>query len=140
MSDRYAHYKRLQFDRPSPRVLRITMSNPGKLNAADQTMHGELGAIWRDVDADPEVSAVILTGAGNAFSAGGEMDMIDGMMNDFNIRARNWKEAKDIVYNVINCSKPVVSAIRGPAVGAGLVCPGRHLHRFQESQDHRRTY
>lgn len=122
MSDRYERYERLQFDHPAPGVLRITMNNPGKLNAADQTMHGELGAIWRDIDADPDVAAVILTGAGTAFSAGGEMDMIDGMMNDFNIRARNWKEAKDIVYNVINCSKPIVSAIRGPAVGAGLVC------------------
>ena len=122
MSDRYNHYKRLQLDWPAPRVLRIRMTNPGKLNAADQTMHGELGTIWRDVDADPDVSAVLLTGAGDAFSAGGEFDMIDGIMDDFQIRAQNWKEAKDIVYNVINCGKPIVSAIRGPAVGAGLVC------------------
>ena len=122
MTDVYARYQRLQFDWPAERVLRIRMSNPGKLNAADQIMHGELGAIWRDVDADPKVSAVILTGDGNAFSAGGEMEMIDAIMNDFEARARNWKEARDIVYNIINCNKPVVSAIRGPAVGAGLVC------------------
>ena len=56
MSDRYEDYQRLQFDRPHPRVLRVTMSNPGKLNAADRLMHGELGRIWRDVDADPSVS------------------------------------------------------------------------------------
>lgn len=119
---RYSRYKRLTFDMPAERVLRIRMDNPGKLNAADQTMHGELGEIWRDVDTDPNVSAVIITGAGDAFSAGGEMSMIDGIMNDFQVRAQNWKEARDIVYNIINCSKPVVSAIRGPAVGAGLVC------------------
>jgi enoyl-CoA hydratase len=122
LSDRYARYQRLQFDWPAPRVLRVRMNNPGKLNAADQIMHGELGAIWRDVDEDPDVSAVLLTGVGDAFSAGGDMAMIDTIMNDFQARARNWKEAKDIVYNIINCSKPVVSAIRGPAVGAGLVC------------------
>lgn len=122
IDERYSRYQRLEFDMPAPRVLRIKMNNPGKLNAADQTMHAELGEIWRDVDTDPGVSAVIFTGAGNAFSAGGEMDMIDGIMDDFQIRAQNWKEARDIVYNIINCSKPVISAIRGPAVGAGLVC------------------
>jgi enoyl-CoA hydratase len=122
MSDRYADYQRLQFDRPHPRVLRVTMSNPGKLNAADRLMHGELGQIWRDIDADPSVSAAILQGDGRAFSAGGDFKMIDRMIEDFDTRAAVWKEARDLVYNVINCSKPVVSAMRGPAVGAGLVC------------------
>jgi len=122
MTDRYAHYKRLQFDRPHPRVLRITMNNPGRLNSADEVMHGELAEIWRDVDKDPDVSAAILTGAGKAFSAGGDFAMIQKIMDDYQVRARNWKEARDIVYNVINCSKPIVSAMRGPAVGAGLVC------------------
>jgi enoyl-CoA hydratase len=122
MSDRYDDYQRLQFDRPHPRVLRITMSNPGKLNAADRRMHGELGRIWRDVDADSSVSAVILQGEGRAFSAGGDFKMIEQMMEDFETRAGVWKEARDLVYNIINCSKPVVSAMRGPAVGAGLVC------------------
>jgi enoyl-CoA hydratase len=121
MLERYGRYERLQFDAPHPRVLRITMSN-GRLNAADETMHRELAEIWRDVDADADVSAVILTGAGRAFSAGGDFAMIQKIIDDFPTRARNWKEARDIVYNIINCSKPVVSAMRGPAVGAGLVC------------------
>lgn len=122
MTSRYAGYQRLQIDFPAERVLRVTMNNPASLNSADQRMHAELGAVWRDIDTDPDVNAVIITGAGKAFSAGGDFEMIDGIMNDFETRARNWKEAKDIVYNVINCSKPVVSAMRGPAVGAGLVC------------------
>src|SRR5204862_4531199 len=71
---------------------------------------------------DPEVSAVILAGAGKAFSAGGDFEMIGRIIDDFATRARVWKEARDIVYNLIQCSKPVVSAMRGPAVGAGLVC------------------
>ncbi|BBK38540.1 enoyl-CoA hydratase [Allostella sp. ATCC 35155] len=120
--DRYARYQRLKFDRPHPRVLRVTMSNPGKLNAADAVMHGELTGLWREIDADPSVSAVILQGEGKAFSAGGDFAMIDTIIADFHTRAANWKEARDLVYNIIHCSKPIVSAIRGPAVGAGLVC------------------
>ncbi len=121
MPDRYAAYQRLKFDRPHPRVLRITMSNPGKLNATDQQMHGELGRIWRDLDDDPDISAAILTGEGKNFSAGGDFEMIQGIIDDFHIRAANWKEARDLVYNLINCGKPIVSAMRGVAVGAGLV-------------------
>src|SRR6516162_4575134 len=111
MTDPYARYTRLKFDRPHAKVLRITMEN-GRMNTADAALHAELAQIWRDVDADPSANAVILTGAGRVFSAG----------DDFASRARQWKEARDIVYNLINCSKPVVSAMRGVAVGAGLVC------------------
>ena len=121
MTDRYAAYERLKFDTPGDRILRITMDAPGRLNAADETMHDELGRIWKDVEADPDVSVAILCGAGKAFSAGGDFDMIDEMIDSFEVRARVWKEARDLVYNVINCSKPIVSAMQGPAVGAGLV-------------------
>src|ERR1700735_3662374 len=123
MTDRYARYTRLRFDRPHPRVLRITMGlGQERPNPVDAMMHRELGEIWRDIDADPSVSAAILQGDGRAFSAGGDFKMIDQMIEDFDTRAAVWKEARDLVYNIINCSKPVVSAMRGPAVGAGLVC------------------
>ena len=123
MSDRYAQYTRLRFDRPHPRVLRITMGGgQERLNPVDAVMHRELGEIWRDIDADPEVNSVIITGAGRAFSAGGDFAMVEQMIADFETRTRVWKEARDLVYNIINCGKPVVSAMRGPAVGAGLVC------------------
>jgi enoyl-CoA hydratase len=121
MTDRYAAYERLKFDAPADRILRITMDAPGRLNAADDIMHQELGRIWKDVEDDPDVSVAILRGAGDAFSAGGDFDMIDEMIDSFEVRARVWKEARDLVYNVINCSKPIVSAMHGPAVGAGLV-------------------
>jgi enoyl-CoA hydratase len=121
MTDPYAKYTRLRFDRPHPRVLRITMDN-GKMNTADNALHGELAEIWRDIDRDPSVNVAILTGAGKVFSAGGDFAMIEENIADFDARARQWREAKDIVYNLINCSKPVVSAMRGVAVGAGLVC------------------
>ncbi len=122
MTDLYARYQRLAFDRPSSGVLRVSMNNPERLNAADAVMHAELADIWLDVDRDDETRAVILTGVGRAFSAGGDFDMIEAIMDDFETRARVMREARDMVYNLINCGKPVVSAMRGPAVGAGLVC------------------
>jgi len=121
MTDPYARYTRLKFDRPHPKVLRLTMDN-GRMNTADEALHGELADIWRDIDRDDSVHVAILTGAGKVFSAGGDFNMIRKAIDDFDARARQWKEARDIVYNCINCSKPVVSAMRGVAVGAGLVC------------------
>lgn len=121
MTDRYAAYQRLKFDTPADRILRITMDAPGRLNAADEIMHDELGRIWKDVQDDPGVSVAILRGAGEAFSAGGDFDMIENMIDNYETRVRVWREARDLVYNVINCSKPIVSAMHGPAVGAGLV-------------------
>ena len=110
MTDRYARYQRLAFDWPADGVLRVTMNNPERLNAADAIMHRELAEIWRDVDADDAVRCVVLTGAGKAFSAGGDFEMIQGIVDDFEIRARILKEARDIVRNIIDCEKPVVSA------------------------------
>lgn len=97
------------------------MNRPDKLNAADEVMHRELVDVWRDVDADESVNAVILDGAGRGFSGGGDLELVESMTRDFTTLTRVWKEARDLVYNVINCSKPIVSAMRGPAVGAGLV-------------------
>jgi len=120
MSDRYADYDRLVMDRPAEGVLRITMDGPNKLNSADFTMHKELVTIWKDADDDPETNSIILTGAGTAFSAGGDISMLEAINSDHDALLRGWREAKDIPYNVINCSKPVIAAIQGPAVGAGL--------------------
>ena len=105
MTDFYARYTRLKFDRPHVKVLRITMEN-GRMNTTDAALHAELAEIWRDVDRDPSVNAAIITGAGRIFSAGGDFSIIRENIDDFTARARQWKEARDIVYNVINCSKP----------------------------------
>ncbi len=122
MTDRYAGYRRLKFAAPEPRILEITLETPGKLNAADAAMHTELARVWNDIDADPDVAVAMIRGAGEAFSAGGDLDLVEGIVDDFDIRARVWREARDMVYGIVNCSKPVVSAMHGPAVGAGLVC------------------
>ena len=120
MTEMYAGYKALKFARPKPRVLEVILSNPGKLNALTDVGHRELADVWRDIDRDPETSVVLLRGEGGVFSAGGDFGMIKQMADDWAIRSRIWKEASDLVYNVINCSKIVVSAIEGPCVGAGL--------------------
>lgn len=117
----YEGYQRLAFDHPAPRVLRITFNRPERYNALDAIGHREITYVWREVDEDPDIDAVILTGAGKAFSAGGDFDMIDETIDDFDVRARTWKEARDLVYNILDCGKPIISAINGPAVGAGLV-------------------
>jgi enoyl-CoA hydratase len=121
MPDRYAAYPSLELERPAEGVLRMVMSAPGRLNAAGHQMHRDLAGIWAEVDRDPEVRAVVVRGAGDAFSAGGDIDLVADMADDFEVRVRVLREARDLVYNLLNCSKPVVSAMAGPAVGAGLV-------------------
>ncbi|MDQ3459320.1 MAG: enoyl-CoA hydratase/isomerase family protein [Deinococcota bacterium] len=119
--ERYAQYRSLKFASPAEGVLEVVMNRPGRLNAADHTMHRELAEVWRDIDRDEEVAAVILRGAGKGFSAGGDLDLVSEMTRDYDTLTRVWKEARDLVYNLVNLSKPVVSAMHGPAVGAGLV-------------------
>jgi enoyl-CoA hydratase len=120
MTDRYAAFPSLQFDRPADGVLRIVLEGPG-LNAVDAPMHRELADVWTAVDRDADTRVAIITGAGRAFSAGGSFDLIDDIVTDYAVRTRVMREARDLVTNIIDCSKPVVSAIHGPAVGAGLV-------------------
>ncbi|MEY2436015.1 MAG: enoyl-CoA hydratase [Acidimicrobiaceae bacterium] len=120
MSDLYEACSGLTIDRPADGVLRITMDAPG-LNAVDADVHRQLADVWLTVDRDPQTRVALLRGAGKAFSAGGSFELLDTLMSDYAVRTRVMREARDLVFNVINCSKPIVSAIHGPAVGAGLV-------------------
>lgn len=121
MTDYATEFPSLRFDTPNEGVLRVTMETRGRLNAAGADMHRDLAEVWNAVDRDPTVRAAIITGAGSAFSAGGDLDLVTEMADDFAVRVRVLREARDLVHNVIDCSKPIVSAMRGPAVGAGLV-------------------
>jgi len=120
----YSRYTTLQITRrgPADSVLDIQMKAlNGKLPTAGHDGHRELADIWRDVSADDSVRCAVLRGEGQGFSGGGDLSLVEDMAQDFETRTRVWKEARDLVYNVINCDKPIVSAIHGPAVGAGLV-------------------
>ncbi|MET0146375.1 MAG: enoyl-CoA hydratase/isomerase family protein [Ilumatobacteraceae bacterium] len=119
-TDRYAEFTDLAIDRPAARVLRITLDAPG-LNAVSPSAHRQLADVWRVVDRDPDTNVALLRGAGTAFSSGGSFELIGGLVEDYELRAETMREARDLVHNVIDCSKPIVSAIHGAAVGAGLV-------------------
>ena len=121
----YGHYQSLTLKMHDDGILEIVMgaaqSDNKKLSTADHNMHRELSTIWQDIDKDPDTRVALIRGEGKGFSAGGDLSLVEAMANDFNVRARVWKEARDLVYNIINCGKPIVSAMHGPAVGAGLV-------------------
>jgi enoyl-CoA hydratase len=121
MPERYKAYDKFLIERPDDGILKITFNNPETYNSLDAEGHTQLTYIWRDIDADPDTRAVVVTGTGRAFSAGGDFGLIEKMLDDHRLRMQTWKEARDLVYNIINCNKPIVSAINGPAVGAGLV-------------------
>jgi enoyl-CoA hydratase len=119
-ADLYAEYRRLRFDRPDDGVLQITIDNPGALNATDGEIHLELSRIFRTVADDDSVRAVVVTGEGSAFSAGGDLDWISEQVGDYTQTMRVMREAGDIVHTMIDCDTPIVSAVNGVAVGAGL--------------------
>lgn len=119
MTDRYTSFDELTFDRPAPGVLRITFDGPG-LNSVTPALHGQIADVWIDVDRDPDTDVVLLRGAGRGFSSGGDFDLLDQMIEDESARMRVMAEARDLVHNIIDCQKVIVSAVHGPAVGAGL--------------------
>jgi enoyl-CoA hydratase len=117
----YAEYQHLLFERRPNGVVVITINRPERMNATNDRLHWELTQVWLTLDADPAARVAVITGAGRAFSAGGDLDMVDANSRDPKRLAQTVREASDIVYNLINLDKPVISAINGVAVGAGLV-------------------
>lgn len=117
----YDEFPTLTIDRPADRVLRIVLDAPN-LNAVSAQMHAELADVWSAVAKDQDTRVVLIRGAGErAFSAGGSFDLVEDMVSDFATRSRVMREARDLVRNIIECPQPIISAINGPAVGAGLV-------------------
>ncbi len=117
---RYDQFEGLRLDRPEPGILRLILDTPGKLNAVDAVKHADLADVWPVISRDPETNVVVVHGEGGAFSAGGDMAMIEDIVAEPAARAATFREARDLVYNMINCSKPIVSGIERVAVGAGL--------------------
>src|SRR6266567_3086247 len=117
----YSAYNHLLFERREHGVLLITMNRPDVYNAADEAMHSQLATVWTDIARDEETRVVVITGAGKAFSAGGDLAMVQRMAGDYDRTTRMLSEMSDLVYNMASCDKPIISAINGVAVGAGLV-------------------
>lgn len=120
MTDRYASFPSLRLEPGKQGVMHLVLDSPG-LNSVSPQMHRDLADIWPVLDGDPAVRCVLVCGAGRAFSSGGNFDLIGEMSEDYDSRIRIMREARDLVLNLLRFSKPVVSAVRGPAVGAGLV-------------------
>lgn len=116
---RYQNFSALKCSYPEPGILEIVLDGPG-LNSVGPDMHRDLATIWPVIDDDPDASVVVIRGAGRGFSAGGNFDLLEQMIDSFESRTRLMRETRQLVYNLIDCSKPVVSAIHGPVVGAGL--------------------
>jgi enoyl-CoA hydratase len=113
-------YAGLVFERLDNGVLLITINRPEKFNAADERMHHEFARVWLDVAADPETRVAVITGAGKAFSSGGDIAMERRIYANFPEVVHTMYDARDIVLNIVNCDKTIISAINGVAVGAGL--------------------
>lgn len=114
----YGEYKDILVEKRD-RVMTITLNVPERLNAFTGPMHTALSRIWDDVNDDPDVHVVVLTGAGRAFSAGGNVIAMQQKIDDPDAWDRGMPEAKRIVFRMLECDKPIIARVNGHAVGLG---------------------
>jgi enoyl-CoA hydratase len=116
----YEDFKHLEFERLDDSIVIIHINRPDVLNATNAVLHRELKEVWLTVGSDPTAKVALITGRGKAFSAGGDFELLDSIANSYDTVLKVMDEARQIVENMINLDKPIVSAINGVAVGAGL--------------------
>ncbi len=97
----------------------VTLNRPDTLNAADAELHRAITEVWSELAADADARAVVLTGAGKAFSAGGDFGLLQAMADDTEIRTVTIDEGKTLVKSMLAMEIPIVGAVNGPAVGLG---------------------
>lgn len=114
----FAEYQFLKVGRKG-RVLEITLNRPEKLNAFDEQGHREVSRIFVDAAEDPGSDVIVLTGAGRAFSAGGNLDYMQQLRDEPSLMHRTVREAKRIVFSLLDCDKPILCKVNGDAVGLG---------------------
>lgn len=121
MSKSAAHdFQHIAVERPAPGIVLLTLNRPERMNATNDALHSELVRLPALIDADPEVRAAVVTGAGRAFCVGGDWADIAGAGNDYGNKIRMMRETSQILTALIEMRKPLVSAINGPAAGIGL--------------------
>ena len=118
--DPYGAFEHLRFERRTDSVLVVTIDRPDVLNAANERLHRELSEVWRVIDHDDRVAVSVVTGAGRAFSAGGDLEMVERMTRDYATVLEQWHDAGALVDSMLASVKPIVAAVNGVAVGAGL--------------------
>jgi enoyl-CoA hydratase/carnithine racemase len=97
----------------------VTLNRPDSLNAVNDALHKGLARLWPRISADPEARVVVLTGAGRAFSAGGDFGYLQEMIEDPVLRASSMADGRELVLGMVRCRVPVIAAVNGPAVGLG---------------------
>src|SRR5579859_5575122 len=97
----------------------IELNRPQQLNAMSEELHSALACVWDAVADDADARAVVLTGRGRAFSAGGNFEVMRRVQQDAAFRDRNVAEARRIIIGMLRCPLPIVAAVNGPAVGLG---------------------
>jgi enoyl-CoA hydratase len=100
-------------------VLTVTLSRPEELNAVDSVMHDELIDLFGRLAEVLDIGAVVITGAGRAFCAGGDLDMIAAGNVDAGIRLRQTRGGLAFLRHLLSIRAPVIAAVNGPAVGLG---------------------
>jgi enoyl-CoA hydratase len=115
----YSDYQHLRFEPRPNGVLLITIDRP-PANATNAVLHRELAEVWLTVKKDPAVRVPVITGAGRAFSVGGDLTQGIQKLGKIEKHIETGEEALEIVYNMIHLDKPIISAINGSAAGAGL--------------------
>ena len=97
----------------------VTLNRPAALNAVNEALHTGLARLWGRLSEDYDARAVVLTGAGRAFSAGGDFGYLRELSQDTVLRARTIQHGRDLVLGLARCRVPVVAAVNGPAAGLG---------------------
>lgn len=114
----FASYETLLFRRRG-RVLDVTLNRPAKLNAVDERMHEELARVFVDISNDPGCDVAVLTGAGRAFSAGGDIEWMQKMIDQPASFEKTAREGRQIVFSLLECEKPLIAKLNGHATGLG---------------------
>ncbi len=114
----YSSYKDLLIEKKD-KVLTLTMNRPDAMNSSSNEMHNGLSRIFYDIVMDDEVNVVVLTGAGRAFSAGGDVVAQQTKIDEPELFLRTIYEARKIIYGILDCDKPIIARINGHAVGLG---------------------
>src|ERR1700679_2739070 len=97
----------------------ITLNRPDSLNSVNDALHHGLAKLWQRVSDDQSARAAVITGAGRAFSAGGDFVYLNELAGDAALRAKTIADGREIVLGMARCRIPVVAAVNGPAVGLG---------------------
>jgi enoyl-CoA hydratase len=97
----------------------VTLNRPEQLNAFSDELHEEFARVWPALEDDPRARAVVLTGAGRAFCAGGSTEEFELHRTDQAARRKVMRSARRLVDEMLNVALPVVAAVNGPAVGLG---------------------